>query len=180
MAHCSASAGDCLFGAGDLDDSPSHLRHYINRRVGVKLPQHSFLLHYFAAKILVIAEALSSCSDETSLLIMLRHKRKSFGKIKKSQRQKFQESHNQMARVRSTARVDREGDETEATETVPIPEAMKRSGLVTSEDVPAAEAEQADVEEIELKMIIAAQCRASLAIWISENPPSPKVTYLRC
>jgi hypothetical protein len=111
---------------------------------------------------------------------MLRHKRKSFGKIKKSQRQKFQESHNQMARVRSTARVDREGDETEATETVPIPEAMKRSGLVTSEDVPAAEAEQADVEEIELKMIIAAQCRASLAIWISENPPSPKVTYLRC
>jgi hypothetical protein len=52
-----------------------------------------------------------------------------------------------MARVRSTARVDREGDETEATETVPISEAMKRSGLVTSEDVPAAEAEQADVEE---------------------------------
>jgi hypothetical protein len=54
-----------------------------------------------------------------------------------------------MARVRSTARVDREGDETEATETVPISEAMKRSGLVTSEDVPAAEAEQADVEETE-------------------------------
>jgi hypothetical protein len=47
-----------------------------------------------------------------------------------------------MARVRSTARVDREGDETEATETVPISKAMKRSGLVTSEDVPAAEAEQ--------------------------------------
>jgi hypothetical protein len=35
-----------------------------------------------------------------------------------------------MARVRSTARVDREGDETEATETVPISEAMKRSRLV--------------------------------------------------
>jgi hypothetical protein len=69
----------------------------------------------------------------------------------KSQRQKFQESHNQMARVRSTARVDREGYETEATETVPISEAMKRSGLVTSEDVPAAEAEQADVEETESK-----------------------------
>jgi hypothetical protein len=44
-----------------------------------------------------------------------------------------------MARVRSTARVDREGDETEATETVPISKAMKRSGLVTSEDAPAAE-----------------------------------------
>jgi hypothetical protein len=34
-------------------------------------------------------------------------------------------SHNQMARVRSTAQVNREGDETEATETVPISEAMK-------------------------------------------------------
>jgi hypothetical protein len=67
----------------------------------------------------------------------------------KSQQQKFQESHNQMARVRSTSRVNREGDETEATETVPISEAMKRSGLVTSKDVPTAEAEQADVEETE-------------------------------
>jgi hypothetical protein len=37
-----------------------------------------------------------------------------------------------MARVRSTARVEREGDETEASETVPISEAMQRSGLVTS------------------------------------------------
>jgi hypothetical protein len=52
-----------------------------------------------------------------------------------------------MARVRSTARVDREGDETEGAETVPISEAMKRSGLVTPEDVPAAEAGQAAVEE---------------------------------
>ena len=54
-----------------------------------------------------------------------------------------------MARVRSTSRVDREGDETEAAETVSISEAMKWSGLVTSEDVPATEAEQADVEETE-------------------------------
>jgi hypothetical protein len=52
-----------------------------------------------------------------------------------------------MARVRSTARVDREGDETEVVETVPISEAMKRSGLITPEDVPAAEAEQADIDE---------------------------------
>jgi hypothetical protein len=80
-------------------------------------------------------------------LILLRHKRKSFGKIKKVNQQKFQESHNPMARVRSTTRVDREGDETEATETVPISKAMKQSGLVTSVDAPAAEAEQADVEE---------------------------------
>jgi hypothetical protein len=54
-----------------------------------------------------------------------------------------------MARVRSTARVGSEGDETEATETVPISEAMRRSGLVTSEDAPATEAEQADVDETE-------------------------------
>jgi hypothetical protein len=80
-------------------------------------------------------------------LILLRHKRKSFGKIRKVNNKKFQESQNQMARVRSTARVDREGDETEAAETVPISEAMKRSGLVTSEDVPAAGAEQVDVED---------------------------------
>jgi hypothetical protein len=52
-----------------------------------------------------------------------------------------------MVRVRSTARVDREGDKTEAVETVPISEAIKRFGLMTPEDVPAAEAEQADIEE---------------------------------
>jgi hypothetical protein len=80
-------------------------------------------------------------------VILLCHKSKSFGKEQKSQEQKFQEIHNQMARVRSTARVDREGDETEATKTIPISEAMKRSGLVTPEDIPAAEAERADVEE---------------------------------
>jgi hypothetical protein len=52
-----------------------------------------------------------------------------------------------MARIRSTARVERDGDKTEAIETVPISEAMRRSGLVPSEDTPAAEATQADVEE---------------------------------
>jgi hypothetical protein len=56
-----------------------------------------------------------------------------------------------MARVRSTARVERDGDETEATETVPISEAMRRSGLVSSEYTPAAEATQADVEEDEIE-----------------------------
>jgi hypothetical protein len=83
-----------LFGAGVFDDSPSHLRHYINRRVGVKLPQHSLLLHCFAAKILVISEAYSSCSEEIPLLNLLRHKRKSFGKIRKVNNEKFQERHN--------------------------------------------------------------------------------------
>jgi hypothetical protein len=45
-----------------------------------------------------------------------------------------------MARVRSTARVEREGDEAKGVEIVPISEAMQQSGLVTSEEVPAAEA----------------------------------------
>jgi hypothetical protein len=57
-----------------------------------------------------------------------------------------------MARVRSTARVTHDGEETEATETAPISEVMRQSGLVviegaTNEGAPAAEAEQADVEE---------------------------------
>jgi hypothetical protein len=71
-----------------------HLRQYINKRVGVKLPQHSLLLHCFAAKILVIAEAYSSCLDETPLLNLLRHERNSFGKIRKVNNEKFQERHN--------------------------------------------------------------------------------------
>jgi hypothetical protein len=54
-----------------------------------------------------------------------------------------------MARVRSTARVTRDGEEAEGAETAPISEVMKRSGLVASEDAPATETEQADVEETE-------------------------------
>jgi hypothetical protein len=56
-----------------------------------------------------------------------------------------------MARVRSTARVTRDGEEAEATETAPISEVMRQSGLVVTEGAieqgaPAAEPEQ-DVEE---------------------------------
>jgi hypothetical protein len=56
-----------------------------------------------------------------------------------------------MARVRSTARVTHEGEEAEATETAPISEVMRQSGLVVievaiEEGAPAAETEQ-DVEE---------------------------------
>jgi hypothetical protein len=56
-----------------------------------------------------------------------------------------------MARVRSTARVTREGEEAEATETTPISEVMKQSGLVViegaiEEGAPTAETKQ-DVEE---------------------------------
>jgi hypothetical protein len=50
-----------------------------------------------------------------------------------------------MSRVRSTARVSHEGDEVEVTETAPISEVMRQSGLVSEEPVaegtPTAEAE---------------------------------------
>jgi hypothetical protein len=46
-----------------------------------------------------------------------------------------------MARVRSIARVTRDGEEAESAETAPFSEVMKRSGSVASEDAPAAEAE---------------------------------------
>jgi hypothetical protein len=57
-----------------------------------------------------------------------------------------------MARVRSTARVTRDGEEAEATKTAPISEVMKQSGLVVTErtideDVQNAEAEEANIEE---------------------------------
>jgi hypothetical protein len=57
-----------------------------------------------------------------------------------------------MAKVRSTARVTREGEETETTETAPISEVMRQSGLVVTEGIvdegtSAAEAEQTDIEE---------------------------------
>jgi hypothetical protein len=54
-----------------------------------------------------------------------------------------------MVRVRSTARVTRDGEEAEGAETAPISKVMKLSWLIVSEDAPAAEAEQVDAEEIE-------------------------------
>ena len=57
-----------------------------------------------------------------------------------------------MARVRSTARITRDEEETKATETAPISEVMRRSGLVVTEGAsdegaPYTEVEQADIEE---------------------------------
>jgi hypothetical protein len=57
-----------------------------------------------------------------------------------------------MARVCSTAKITRDGEEAEAAETAPISEVMRQSGLVVTEDAfeegaPVAEAEQADIEE---------------------------------
>jgi hypothetical protein len=72
VAHRSVSAGGCLSGAEDLD---ARLRHYINRRVGVKLPQHSLLLHSFAAKILTKTEAcLLHPQPKLFTLLKLRNK----------------------------------------------------------------------------------------------------------
>jgi hypothetical protein len=57
-----------------------------------------------------------------------------------------------MARVRSTARVTREGEETEVTETAPISEVMKQSGLVvTDEGTPVTKAEQTVAEEEDIE-----------------------------
>jgi hypothetical protein len=150
VAHRSVSAGDCLSGAEDLNDLPSHLWHYINRWVGVKLSQHSLLLHCFATKTLTKAEAcLLHLHPKLFVLLKLRNK-KNFGKVKNFQlHSKNKKFNHQMARVRSTARVTRDGEEAEGTETAPISEVMKRSGLVVSEDAPAAEAEKADAEEVE-------------------------------
>jgi hypothetical protein len=54
-----------------------------------------------------------------------------------------------MARVRSTCRVTRDGEEAEGAKTARISKVMQRSGLVVSEDAPTAEAEQVDAEEFE-------------------------------
>jgi hypothetical protein len=54
-----------------------------------------------------------------------------------------------MARVCSTAKVTCNGEEAEGVKTAPISKVMKRSRLVASEDAPAAETEQTDVEETE-------------------------------
>jgi hypothetical protein len=82
-----------------------------------------------------------------------------------------------MARIRSTARVERDRDETEAVETVPISEAMRRSGLVPSEDTPTAEATQVASKKLVPKMNTAAGCQANLVIWTLESPPSLKLIF---
>jgi hypothetical protein len=53
-----------------------------------------------------------------------------------------------MTRVRSTARVSREGDEIEVTETTPISEMMRRSGLVVQEEAIAKGTSNAEAEQV--------------------------------
>jgi hypothetical protein len=53
-----------------------------------------------------------------------------------------------MARVRSTARVSREGDKAKATEMEPISEVMRQSGLVVLEEPVAEGTSTAEAEQI--------------------------------
>jgi hypothetical protein len=57
-----------------------------------------------------------------------------------------------MARVRSTARVSHEGDENETTETAPISEMLRRSGLVLQEGAIAEGTSNAEVEQAMTKV----------------------------
>jgi hypothetical protein len=88
------------------------LQHYINRRVGEELPHHSLSLHYCAVKKIDHSLSFQYCALEQTLHRL---------RLTSSKGETIE-----MARVRSTARVCCEGDETEATETTPISEVMKR------------------------------------------------------
>jgi hypothetical protein len=73
-------------------------------------------------------------------------------KIKNFNFVKTQKIQHQMARVRSTTRVTRDGEEAEAAETASISEVMGRLGLIVTEgaadkESPAAKTEQVDIEE---------------------------------
>jgi hypothetical protein len=114
------------------------LQHYINRRVGKELPQHSLPLHCRAAKKFNHSRSFLNCIFAQTL----HHLRLALSKSENIE----------IARVRSTARVSREGDEAKVIETAPITEVMRQSGLVVPEERVAegtltAEAEQITVGE---------------------------------
>jgi hypothetical protein len=73
LAHCGPPFSGCgrLFSGWErLDDLPSHLHHYINRRVGVKLPHFSYYCTIVLLKNLTIAEAYSSYSQSEHRLVL--------------------------------------------------------------------------------------------------------------
>jgi ribosomal protein L23 len=78
-------------------------------------------------KFLTTAKAFSLCSQANTLSFRVNFvKKESFIKIAKRNINFVKTAKiYQMARVRSTARVTREGEETEATETAPISEVMR-------------------------------------------------------
>src|SRR5688572_13226006 len=76
------------------DDSPSYLQHYINRRVGVKLPQHSLLLLCFAAKIFNHSRSLTLVIRRSFSLVSTSSEEKLREKKLFSSREIFQEIQN--------------------------------------------------------------------------------------
>jgi hypothetical protein len=80
FSECERLFGGCRW----LDDSHSHLQHYINRRVGVKLPQYSLLSYCCAAenfdhsRSIFFVFSIRALSCFFCFVI-----RRSFGKIKK-------------------------------------------------------------------------------------------------
>jgi hypothetical protein len=105
-------------------------------------------LHHCAVKKINHSRSFfTALSSEQHHLELTSSKKRASSKLQKININfiKPQEIH-QMARVCSTARVTREGEETEATETAPISEVMRQSGLVVTEGTtdkgaPVAEAE---------------------------------------
>jgi hypothetical protein len=79
-----SGCGRQFSGCERLDDLPSHLQHYINRWVGVKLPQHLLLLHCCATKNFDHSQSLFTIfSIKASYCFFSFIIRGSFGKIKK-------------------------------------------------------------------------------------------------
>jgi hypothetical protein len=78
-----SGCGRLFSGCKRLDDLPSHLQHYINRRGGVKLPQHLLLLHCCAAKKFDHSRSLFTVFSIKASLCFSFVTRGSFGKDKK-------------------------------------------------------------------------------------------------
>jgi hypothetical protein len=78
-----SGCGRLFSGCERLDDLPSHLQHYINRRVGVKLLQHLLLLHCFSAEKFDHSQSLSTIFSIQALIFFSFVIRGSFGKDKK-------------------------------------------------------------------------------------------------
>jgi hypothetical protein len=78
-----SGCGRLFSGCEWLDDSPSHLQHYINRWVGVKLPQHLLLLHCCAAEKFDHSRSLFTVLSIEASLCFSFVTRWSFGKDKK-------------------------------------------------------------------------------------------------
>jgi hypothetical protein len=86
LAHYGPPFSECgrLFsGCERLDDLPSHLQHYINKRVGVKLPQHLLLLHCCAAEKFDHSRSLFTVFSIKASFFFSFVTRGSFGKDKK-------------------------------------------------------------------------------------------------